>query len=142
MDQNYIINEQQLTTQHHLVQQQQQQLVQQQLVQQQQLVHQPQQQGSLPLQCHPIQHSGCSTIPAQHTTYSAPSLMNVQPIQPNPSVKIIQQQKITSEKKTIRRRIRSRQRNCNQVYLADNQKEEEKQFNFGKQNPTHRIQLQ
>jgi hypothetical protein len=45
-------------------------------VQQQQLVHQPQQQGSLPLQYYPIQHSGYGIIPDQHTTYSAPSLMN------------------------------------------------------------------
>jgi hypothetical protein len=76
VDQNYIINEQQQITQHQLVQQQQQQ---------QQLVHQPQQ-GSLPLQYHPTQHSGYGIIPAQRTTYSAPSLMNVQPSQPNPSV--------------------------------------------------------
>jgi hypothetical protein len=55
-------------------------------VQQQQLVHQPQQQGSLPPQYHPVQHSGYGIIPAQHTTYSAPSLMNVQPSQPTPSV--------------------------------------------------------
>jgi hypothetical protein len=49
-------------------------------VQQQKLVHQPQQQGSLPVQYHPIQHLGYGIIPAQHTTY-----MNVQPSQPNQS---------------------------------------------------------
>jgi hypothetical protein len=49
-------------------------------------VHQPQQQGSLPLQYHPSQYSGYGITPAQHTTYSAPSLMNVQHSQPIPSV--------------------------------------------------------
>jgi hypothetical protein len=66
MDQNYITNEQQQITQHQLVQEQQE--------------------GSLPLQYHPIQHSGYGITPAQHTTYSAPSLMNFHPSQLNPSV--------------------------------------------------------
>jgi hypothetical protein len=66
MDRNYTINKLQQRTQ-------------------QQLVHQPQQ-VSLPLQHHPIQYSDYGIIPAEHTTYSAPSLMDVQPSQPNPSV--------------------------------------------------------